>query len=315
MGEGAHKKKRVSTKQIAFVVFILVLFIGGGVSIAVWQRGNFDAARLYLNNTPQDINTQLAQNEQQIVSSVQKLVPQPITDLTDEEKQQLASNELTKDQAVALILGRAKSDETSQAAASPTDSANSASNQVSPSPATGQPNATEGPAASDNTAPAQDAASPDETKTTEAATPTGAANGAVGSESTATQDANTGAASGDMDASQADIAEAAAEVYVLRADFSNRLDSLLAAAIAEYKALSPSDRTTAKKTELAMKYLKLGGELESECDAQMDSITTKLETELRQTGGDTSIVTDLQSAYAQEKSLKKAYYLSLYKNN
>jgi hypothetical protein len=34
---------------------------------------------------------------------------------------------------------------------------------------------------------------------------------------------------------------------------------------------------------------------------------------LKEVGGDMSIVSDIKAAYAEEKALKKAYYMNLYK--
>lgn len=51
--------------------------------------------------------------------------------------------------------------------------------------------------------------------------------------------------------------------------------------------------------------------LEKSCDAQFDSIVSQIE-ELKQTGGNTYVVSDLRKAYQNEKSIKMASILSKY---
>jgi len=117
------------------------------------------------------------------------------------------------------------------------------------------------------------------------------------------------------ESADADIAEAIAEVYVLRAYFTNQLDALYATAKAEYLALTPKQRTAARQTQLLVKYIQTANHMETDCDARMDAIINKLQAGLIRTGGDAAIVDEIKSEYAQEKSLKKAYYFSIiYKN-
>ena len=46
----------------------------------------------------------------------------------------------------------------------------------------------------------------------------------------------------------------------------------------------------------------------------MDEILDELEVLLAETGGDRSLISQIAYAYATEKSLKKAYYIDLYKD-
>jgi hypothetical protein len=300
----ASGKKRLNKKRFFFTVLVLALIVGGGGGVALWQRGNLDAAKLYLNNSPEDIHTQLAENEQQIAASMQKLLPNPVMDLTDEEKRQLANNELSQDEAVQLILARAKSSGTAQTAPVDTTQTNADGQETPNADTTAQPGASQGAAASESTS---------ENDTTSQADASDEKGQAKPVDDTAQTQPKSGNGT-EPDPSDEYVAEAVAQVYVLRAQFTGKLDSLMASAKAEYDALSPENRTASKQAEIGMKYLKIGGQLESECDAQMNSIVSNLDTELRQTGGDRSIVAEIKAEYAKEKSLQKAYYLSLYQN-
>ncbi len=102
-----------------------------------------------------------------------------------------------------------------------------------------------------------------------------------------------------------EIAALVAKIYILRGDFVGRLDALVSQGYAEYKA-----GTTSKKA-LAGKYLGLGASLEGQCDAQMESILSQIEAELKKSGGDLSLVSQIRAAYRSEKAAKKASIMSM----
>ena len=112
--------------------------------------------------------------------------------------------------------------------------------------------------------------------------------------------------------SQERLAELLAEIYVLRAVFLSSLRSLEADAKAEYRALPSERRTRAQQLDIGMKYIGVAENLEIECDARMDELLAKIEAELRASGGDLSLITEIRSVYNNEKTVSKAEYLSLY---
>ena len=109
---------------------------------------------------------------------------------------------------------------------------------------------------------------------------------------------------------QAELSALVAKVYVLREEYTMALDDLYSAAKAEYKALSKDERTQKTMTDLAGSYIDRANALEVQCDGQMDEIVTAMETLIRDSGGDMTLVDQVVYAYANEKSLKKAWYLS-----
>ena len=116
----------------------------------------------------------------------------------------------------------------------------------------------------------------------------------------------------DGSVSQDRLAELLAEIYVLRAVFVSSLNNLEADARAEYRALPSDRRTRAQQLDIGMKYMGVAENLEAECDARMDELLSKIEAELRASGGDLSLVSEIRSVYNNEKTLSKAEYLSLY---
>lgn len=100
------------------------------------------------------------------------------------------------------------------------------------------------------------------------------------------------------------------EIYALRTSFVGQLDQLLVEARNEYIAV-PAEKREKQKSVILNKYIKKAGGLEANCDSQMNEILGRMKTHLKKTGGDTSLVGEIQNVYENEKALKKAYYLSL----
>ena len=116
----------------------------------------------------------------------------------------------------------------------------------------------------------------------------------------------------DNNAKKDKLIELIAEAYVLRAYYTGCLEEMRASAAADYKALSDENKTRQNQLAIGMNYITLAGDLEVECDRLMDNLISRIEAEIIISGGDKSLVGDIRVCYAEEKSLKKAYYLSLY---
>lgn len=100
------------------------------------------------------------------------------------------------------------------------------------------------------------------------------------------------------------ISNLVAQIYSLRSSFVGKLDSLIAQAKAEWSAGGVN------KKDFISKYIGLGTSLEGQCDAQFESIISQIKEELKRTGGDESIISELKKAYKNEKTAKKASILS-----
>ncbi len=103
------------------------------------------------------------------------------------------------------------------------------------------------------------------------------------------------------------LQELIARVYILRVGFTGRLDSLIGQAKKEY--VSQGGKNV---TPLIQKYIGLGTDLESQCDAQMEALLSEIQAELERIGGDTSVIADIRESYQNEKSIKKAALLDMY---
>lgn len=116
----------------------------------------------------------------------------------------------------------------------------------------------------------------------------------------------------EIEAAKQRVAENIAQIYVYKEQYSNELDSILKSAMEEYKSLPSGERNSKSKEDIAFKYLDVALNLEKECDANMEAIIKEISSDLKIYGGDKSVVDDIKEVYENEKSLKKAYYLSIY---
>ena len=110
----------------------------------------------------------------------------------------------------------------------------------------------------------------------------------------------------------AELAGLVGQVYVLEASYSGSIENLVSRAIAEYKALPADQHTDTNKWNIGVKYLGTATSMEASCDSQMATILNQIESVLIASGGDMKLLGQIKSAYANEKILKKDYYLSLY---
>lgn len=103
-----------------------------------------------------------------------------------------------------------------------------------------------------------------------------------------------------------------ARVYVLQSTYTGALAGLKQAAVAEYNALPEDQKTSSAKTSIGRKYLGQASSLEGQCDSAMSGLCSEISAALKAEGKDTSLVSDIKSAYANQKSITKAQYLSMY---
>ena len=106
------------------------------------------------------------------------------------------------------------------------------------------------------------------------------------------------------------LSELVAQVYVLREAYLIKLDTLLAEAKEVYKSTPADQRTGSWMADMVSSYLAKGTSLEKECDRRMDSIATELSELIKDNNGDMSLVDTVIETYANEKRLKKAWYMS-----
>ena len=276
----AAKPKKRRTGQIVFLcILLLLLAVLGGV---VWRyRAGLAILIDNFGKSSEQVSAEREDYEKKTQALLDKLSGGGITlaALSEADRARLKNGEITPAEAVAIIMGLAGST-AAESTAAPTEP-----------PA---PDATTVPA--ETTAPAGTTV-PDKTTapaaTTAPVTPVGPAT----SDAIATAPATSAARS---------VEDVISEIYLLRAEFLNKIDLMIADGTAEVEATPKEKRTLTFKIELMNRYMDRGNALEKECDARMELLLAELETALRQSGGDLSLIDEVRVLYAQEKKLYKA---------
>ncbi len=191
-----------------------------------------------------------------------------LASLTDKELQELISGEVTIDQ---IAEKRAEAAAESTAASG---SADSVSGEA---------------ASSGSTAPAE--------------TP-----GESSSPSQSTESASSTAEAPAEAAYEAEIRTLINQLYAVKSRAESGLNSAIASAKAEYKALPAEKQTTARKLSICMGKSGQLKSLESSCDKEVEDIVGQMRTILTENGQPTTLADQAMSTYKAEKS---AMYSSL----
>lgn len=280
----AAKPKKRRTGLIVFLcILLLLLAVLGGV---LWRyRAGLAILIDNFGKSSEQVSAEREDYEKKTQELLDKLSGGGITlaALSEEDRARLKNGEITPAEAVAIIMGLAGST-AEESTAAPT--------------APIAPDATTAPA--ETTTPVETTVSDKTTQpaaTTAPVTPAGPATSDTTAATTAPAPATSAARA---------VEDVISEIYLLRAEFLNKIDLMIADGTAEVEATPKEKRTLTFKIELMNRYMDRGNALEKECDARMEQLLAELEAALRQSGGDLSLIDEVRALYAQEKKLYKA---------
>ena len=265
------------SKVLIAVIVVVVAIVGIIGTVAYSQRGNIEALAYVKKYSGEERRKMLEDNEKAILDILERLPEVKVQPLDEKAEKMLREGKLSKEDAVLIITGRAQTEDFDVEV----DVTGSA--EVS--------GVSENEAAGDKTV--QNAS--DQADSTPE---TNVSNG----ESTGGQ-----SQPASEQEKPSELESLVAQIYILRSDFSGQLDSLVSQAKAEYIANKGKN-----KAGIAGKYLRKATDLEALCDSQMEETLSKIDVEIKRTGGDTEIVSEIRSAYENEKSIKKADLLAKY---
>lgn len=114
-------------------------------------------------------------------------------------------------------------------------------------------------------------------------------------------------------ASPSDAAKYITELYNLKSEYIGKLDGMVDSAVKEFRALPKKEKTYSKQLQIGASYMTKALALESECDKKVAAIVSSLEKQLKSEGKSTAIITVINDTYNSEKTLKRAYYLNMFK--
>lgn len=271
------KKKRHVGLAVFLCIVLLLLAVLGGIA---WRyRAGIAVLIDNVGKTPEQASAEQADYERRTQELLDKLSGGGVTlsTLSEADRARLKNGEITPAEAVAIIMGLA---------------------------------ATTAPVTADTTLPPDGS---DPAVTTVPVGPVGPDTPATSGTSGATEPAAfTGTTAPAVTTAPAAstvspaVQQIIADIYLLRAEFINKLDALIEEGKAEVNAIPKEKRTASVKLEFMNRYLDRGEALEAECDARLEALLSDMTAQLKADGGDLSLVEDARALYIQEKKIRKA---------
>lgn len=280
-------------KTLSIVLIIFFVLLGVVAAACVWQWDNIKAVYIALNSTPEKINSLINENETKTNKILEKITDVKMRPLTDEERKQLETGELSEEDALKLIMGKDKEadlfDIYDDDIFDKSDKSNITKDKSNKNK-------------SDSFKGKDDIILKKDSKVNKALQNKKENNNADASKGDNTYNKGTSAS----------VDAIIAKIYLLRAEYLNALSNLEGEARSAASSIAPKDRTTSKKLELVERFTSKGASLEGQCDAKMEKLLTELKVALEKSGGDMSVISQIRSVYASEKQLKKSELFSKY---
>lgn len=279
------KKRHVGLAAFLCIVLLLLAVLGG---IAWRYRAGIAVLIDNVGKTPEQASAEQADYERRTQELLDKLSGGGVTlsTLSEADRARLKNGEITPAEAVAIIMGLAATTAPVTADTTlPPDGSDPAVTTVPIGPAV--PTVPVGPVRPDTPA----------TSGTSGATEPAAFTGTTAPAVTTAPAASTVSPA---------VQQIIADIYLLRAEFINKLDALIEEGTAEVNAIPKEKRTASVKLEFMNRYLDRGEALEAECDARLEALLSDMTAQLKADGGDLSLVEDARALYIQEKKIRKA---------
>lgn len=280
------KKKRHVGLAVFLCIVLLLLAVLGGIA---WRyRAGIAVLIDNVGKTPEQASAEQADYERRTQELLDKLSGGGVTlsTLSEADRARLKNGEITPAEAVAIIMGLAATTAPVTADTTlPPDGSDPAVTTVPVDPAV--TTVPVGPVGPDTPA----------TSGTSGATEPAAFTGTTAPAVTTAPAASTVSPA---------VQQIIADIYLLRAEFINKLDALIEEGKAEVNAIPKEKRTASVKLEFMNRYLDRGEALEAECDARLEALLSDMTAQLKADGGDLSLVEDARALYIQEKKIRKA---------
>ena len=307
-------KKVLKTVLIVLVVLIIVLGV-----VAYLNRGNIKAFLMAYTASEEELQNKLDSNG--VDNKVLSDYDITLRDLTEEEKSKLANNEISEEDAVAIIMGMLDPSlptESTEGADEQPEAPEKQEQPVDDEPIVQTPSddipVTEKPTVENK---------PEEVKPNIPSVPAEAPEPSVVPDKPAetekepvsdTLPEDNKELSEEQKRINKEISELVAKIYVVRARVMSTFDAYIEELKVEYDA----DRTLTKeerratKPQFAARAIKVVAKWEKECDTEINAILSEIETLLKDSGQSLELVDTIRKAYEDEKAAKKAYCINQY---
>lgn len=272
-------KPQKRRKGLKITLSLLLVFGAVLIIVGVWQKNNLDAVLQYTKYSQEELEEQLRNNDSEVESALQAAL-EAAKQVDAEGEAKTETNVVSPDPVEQVQPDQSE----------PSGGTADTPSEQKPETVTSAPNATEGETSQSTpeTGPPQ--------------TPEPAEDGNV-----AEQPAEPVQTTPTYEAQLQAVVDKA---YALRTEYLQALDDLQAEAVAAYKAIPADKRTTKEITAFVNTYIGKATELEKTCDGKMDALVGELTQLQKKYGQSMELVSTMKYTYANEKSLKKAWYMS-----
>jgi len=325
MGGNIIKKR---TKVILFLLLAVLVILA---LTAFHFRSYINAFIISQTKTPEELR-QMMENGKTPEQLLENYDGINVRDLTPEEKEKLANNEITEQEAIELIVGKSEEellhipDEYKQGSGPAVDidiPPPPDASDVPPPPDISAPPSEDDPDISDILASPPTVTNPPQDNPVVPPENSGPDNtdiGTTGSDYVPIDITEPPKQSETTDKpmisdeklkeTNEKIARLVAQLYVTKSQSNTRLSNMEAEWKAEYLKVPNKERTA---TNLLATYVKravkIVAQWEADTDAQVEEILKQVKTLLKESGQDQGLVDSLKAAYEEEKTNIKAYYM------
>ncbi len=108
------------------------------------------------------------------------------------------------------------------------------------------------------------------------------------------------------------ISRYVSKLYAMESEYLGKIEGLISSAISEYKAKRTGQNNRSLQLSIGAAYMGRITALEGECDGRVEALLAEMSAELDAIGADKAIINTIRTAYRNEKSTKRAYYMSKY---
>lgn len=274
METSKHENPRKQKRGLLIVCCVLLVLMIAVAGVAIWQKNNLEAIKQYTQYTQEELEQQLQDNDQKVKDILNA-----------------AMEDAKKVDSAQQYTDISKAQEPKEPAVQP---------ESSVPEVTSEPTAPQTPPIPQE--PGQPSVTPSTPNTPKPATPQIAP-----VPETPIQPEEPKQTGPTYEEQLKGIVD---KVYALRAEYLKALDDLQAEAVAAYKAIPQAQRTKKAIINFVSTYISKATNLEKQCDGKMDALIKEL-TQLQKTYGlSLELVDTVKYTYANEKSLKKAWYMS-----
>jgi len=301
--------KKIVKILLGILAFLLAAVLIVFAYLFLFQRSLLRSIYSGLTETSESIEEKKQTNDKELLNTIKGFG----FDLNDSDLQRLNDGSMTEEEMKNLLLDKTNNTTPSADSEEPQDSGGSNTQQAPDIPETPdkQPPAVVTPSVTWNEnkvtkPPAQQSPTMDEAIQSPSSGLSQQGSSQQGTDKTGTE---TPAAQNPYNEK---IASLVARMYVLKSQFSGKIDGIVSSMKAEYNALPERQQNVSARSEIATRYMGQISSLEAQCDAQVNSVITELRTALTESGQSMTLADSVLSAYQNEKEITKAYYVNRY---